>query len=381
MMRQVLQEKSQRVRIEILLKYGYSYDLIQTVLKCSPNTISLVKKKIEESQQILVEKSGPKLKITKEIQNVVLEENFLHPSMSLRKLSSHLQENNNIEISKSSIDTILLSNKCWYGPMINEPKLSEDQKVMRMNFAYTILKNNIDPTLIGFSDESRFQMDSNRIGVWHHLKRYNPLCVNTKAKYSPSIMIWAMIGQNYKSDIIFIEKTMNKEVYLNKIINTEIIPTAMSIIGDDFIFQQDGATSHTTPLNIASIQKQCNIMLVWPPNSPDMNIIELLWAIIKYRIDQERPKNLDELKTVIIKVWDELSLDTINGLVDDFRRRCLLVLQNKGDNIQKYISGGNLKEVTDAEISEIIDELNENGIELTEIPNIIGEKITEEEFD
>lgn len=146
-MRQVLQEKFQRVRIEILLRHGYSYELIQTVLKCLPNTISLVKK-MEEDQQIIVEKSGPKPKITKEILNIVLEENFLHPSMSLRKLSSHLQENNNIEISKSSIDTILISNKCWYGPMIKEPILSEDQKVMRMNYAYTILKNNIDPTLI-----------------------------------------------------------------------------------------------------------------------------------------------------------------------------------------------------------------------------------------
>lgn len=42
-------------------------------------------------------------------------------------------------------------------------------------------------------------------------------------------MIWA------------IERKMNKEVYLNKIIKTEIIPTAMSVMVDDFIFQQDGA--------------------------------------------------------------------------------------------------------------------------------------------
>ena len=42
--RQVLQEKFQRVRIEILLRHGYSYKLIQTVLKCLPNAIYLVKK-------------------------------------------------------------------------------------------------------------------------------------------------------------------------------------------------------------------------------------------------------------------------------------------------------------------------------------------------
>lgn len=136
-----------------------------------------------------------------------------------------------------------------------------------MNFAYMLLKNNIDPTLIWFSDEYRFQMDYNLIGAWNHLKRYNPIFVNIKAKNSPSMMIGA------------IERTMNKEVYLNKIIKTEIIPTAISVMVDDFIFQQVGATLYSTPLNIASIQKQCNIMLVWPPNSPDLNIIELLHLI------------------------------------------------------------------------------------------------------
>lgn len=61
-MRQVLQEKFQRVKIEILFKYGYFYDLTQTVLKLSLSTIPLVKKKIDEDQQIIVEKIFPKPK-------------------------------------------------------------------------------------------------------------------------------------------------------------------------------------------------------------------------------------------------------------------------------------------------------------------------------
>ena len=35
----------------------------------------------------------------------------------------------------------------------------------------------------------------------------------------------------------------------------------------------------------------------------------------------------------------------MNSLIKDFPRRCLLVLKNKGENIQKFISGGKFEQV------------------------------------
>lgn len=377
---QIAQCNSTRLKIKILLLKGYSYITIQDFLHCAPKTISAVKRLIEQDEFIFDVKRGPKTKITPDIKEIVLNENFLHPDMALRNLSSLIKDEHNIDISKSSIDKVLTTNHCWYGAMLPEPKLSQEQKIARMNFAYTILTDQINSELIGFSDESRFELDSNHKGVWHHYNKYNPKCIIHKSKYSPALMIWGMVAQNFKSKLILVEKSVTKEFYKNEIIESGVISDAIQVVGKDFIFQQDGATAHTSKICIEAIRKQCRIINFWPSNSPDMNIIELLWAIIKIRVDQKRPENIEQLKSVISQIWDELDFSTINGLVDDFPRRCFLVLANHGENIQKFIKGGKLAPVTQTEISNLISELTSQNFILTKIENVICEKYTEEEI-
>lgn len=70
-----------------------------------------------------------------------------------------------------------------------------------------------------------------------------------------------------------------------------------------------------------------------------------------------KPETMEELKWFIAEVWDELSYSTINGLVDDFPLRYSLVLKNIGEKIQHFIKGGKLTPITDAEITNLIDEL------------------------
>ena len=143
--------------------------------------------------------------------------------------------------------------------MLPEPKLTEEQKIDRMNFAFTVLTEKLNPNLVGFSDESRFQLDSNRRGVWHHFNRYNPRCIIKKSKYSPSLMIWGMIAKDFKSDLFFMEKSITKEYYKEIIIDSDVITKAMEVIGEDFIFNQDGATSHTRSLAVNAIRKHSSI--------------------------------------------------------------------------------------------------------------------------
>ena len=110
---QIAQCNSTRLKIKILLLKGYSYITIQDFLHCAPKTISAVKRLIEQDEFIFDVKRGPKTKITPDIKEIVLNENFLHPDMALRNLSSLIKDEHNINISKSSIDKVLTTNHCW----------------------------------------------------------------------------------------------------------------------------------------------------------------------------------------------------------------------------------------------------------------------------
>ena len=47
----------------------------------------------------------------------------------------------------------------------------------------------------------------------------------------------------------------------------------------------------------------------WPPNSPDLSPIELVWSIIKRMLNIFQPATIEELKASIQKIWNSISLN------------------------------------------------------------------------
>jgi len=39
-------------------------------------------------------------------------------------------------------------------------------------------------------------------------------------------------------------------------------------------------------------------------NSPDLNPIENLWAIVKRNVEERRPKNLEDLEMFMVEEWE-----------------------------------------------------------------------------
>ena len=93
---------------------------------------------------------------------------------------------------------------------------------------------------------------------------------------------------------------------------------------------QDGAPSHKAEIT----QEWCRTHLSnfwakeeWPGNSPDLNPIENLWAILKQKLDElPQSKNLEDLKSSLKFAWSSIEPSCLDRLVSgmpDKIRKCI----------------------------------------------------------
>ena len=100
---------------------------------------------------------------------------------------------------------------------------------------------------------------------------------------------------------------------------------------------QDNARPHVS-FETKAVLKELDIDLLdnWPPYSPDLNIIEVIWAIMGKRVEMLQPKTIEDLRRIVIEVWDKITFKTINGLVDGITDRLKKVNQSPGQSIHFY---------------------------------------------
>ena len=71
--------------------------------------------------------------------------------------------------------------------------------------------------------------------------------------------------------------------------------------------------------------------LDWPGNSPDLNPIENVWALMSAKIKKEKPKSMLELMKTIEKVWfEDITTEYLEALYDSMPNRVKCVIKAKG---------------------------------------------------
>ena len=103
---------------------------------------------------------------------------------------------------------------------------------------------------------------------------------------------------------------------------------------DDGVLQQDGAKAHTArKMKDFFRDKNINYLTNWPPQSPDLNIIENVWFILKNSIEKRNVTNIHEFERAVYEEFNNISNSYIETLYKSFWKRLRDCLRAKGKSI------------------------------------------------
>ena len=160
------------------------------------------------------------------------------------RISIAVKKKFNVKISRDTVIRRLKENNFKYRKKFKVPELNASQIFLRYNFSNTVINTSVQATEdTVFSDEARFSFRPDNQKFWIQNDDMSE-CATTQCRKFPIItMIWAAIGKNYKSKLVFIDNSINQERYREVIKESGIFNEL-----DEkrrkwkYIFQQDGAT-------------------------------------------------------------------------------------------------------------------------------------------
>jgi transposase len=155
-----------------------------------------------------------------------------------------------------------------------------------------------------------------------------------------TLPVWGGIAHNFKTPIVFLEKDpvqkmprgrprkdaprpptvpkekqvkrVNGEMYIKKVLTAELMKDMRD---RKIVLMQDGATWHWGKEVLKHLETHKVEHLgknTWPANSPDLNPIENVWALLNRRVGDLRPKNMEELKNAVRQAWDSITMKEVN---------------------------------------------------------------------
>ena len=181
-----------------------------------------------------------------------------------------------------------------------------------------------------FSDETTFQMFQNTQKVFYKVGTQPPQKPMVKHPYK--VHAWGAFSAKGPIGLCLFTGIMDGAFY-REILTENLFDNANTVMGRRWIFMQDNDPKHKATEMMNLLKQKCPKLLDWPSNSPDLNPIENLWAIIKRDVELRRPKNLSELECFLEEEWAKIPNSLLINLVNSMPRRCEEVIEKNGERI------------------------------------------------
>lgn len=219
---------------------------------------------------------------------------------------------------------------------VQKPFLTDQHKARRLEFAKVHRNWTVEQwEKVVWTDESSFEIGKNfrRVLVWRTAyERYSDEClVPTFKSGRTSVMIWGAFAGTKKSKLVFMPKDRRTaKDFVDIVYEGELLGFMSGVSGG--LLMEDGAPVHRA--NAPKIWRDLHLMekLDWPANSPDLNPIENVWAILKNAIQKHsgRPSGMEEMKAALEEEWENIAEESLQKFVHSMPDRMKAVIKAKG---------------------------------------------------
>ena len=215
-----------------------------------------------------------------------------------------------------------------------KPLLTPAHRQQRLQWAHDHANWTVDDwKRVVFSDECQVQLiqSSQRRYVSRRRGIANqPDVVRPRVPFGGgSLMLWGAITADRVFPLHRVVGTLTTDIYIN-ILAQYIRPFFEN--HPNWTLQQDNAPCHKSRRSMKWFANNNITVMRWPPNSPDLNIIEHLWSYLKRRLDTNVVHGLDQLWEASRDIFHDVDMAEIEHLYDSMPNRCQEVIRRNGGN-------------------------------------------------
>jgi hypothetical protein len=151
-------------------------------------------------------------------------------------------------------------------------------------------------------------------------------------------MVWRAIGIDFRSTLVMFDAHVDAKTYIDSLKKGFFLEANEAYGGQPWVRVHDGAICQTTDSNLVELSQHCHVYPSWPPNSPDLNPIEILWCVIGALINCNNICLREQAIHEIAQAWKSIPIDAMNRLCTDFPHRVEMMPCAGVETIQTLLS-------------------------------------------